>query len=32
MIQSMSYNVYGKLGALDRAQAVLIMATEQGWI
>jgi len=24
-------NVYGKLGALDRAQAVL-MATEQGWI
>ncbi len=25
------HNVYGKLGAMDRAQAVLI-ATEQGWI
>jgi DNA-binding NarL/FixJ family response regulator len=25
------HNVYGKLGAMDRAQAVLI-ATERGWI
>jgi DNA-binding NarL/FixJ family response regulator len=25
------HNVYGKLGAMDRAQAVL-MATERGWI
>ena len=25
------HNVYGKIGAVDRAQAVL-MATEQGWI
>ena len=25
------HNVYGKLGAIDRAQAVLI-ATERGWI
>jgi DNA-binding NarL/FixJ family response regulator len=25
------HNVYGKLGAMDRAQAVLI-ATDRGWI
>jgi DNA-binding NarL/FixJ family response regulator len=25
------HNVYGKLGAMDRAQAVL-MATDRGWI
>jgi DNA-binding NarL/FixJ family response regulator len=25
------HNIYGKLGAVDRAQAVLI-ATERGWI
>jgi DNA-binding NarL/FixJ family response regulator len=25
------HNVYGKLGAMDRAQAVLI-ATERGWL
>ena len=25
------HNVYGKLGAIDRAQAVL-MATERGWL
>jgi DNA-binding NarL/FixJ family response regulator len=30
-VRSHLHNVYGKLGALDRAQAVL-MATEQGWI
>ena len=30
-VRSHLHNVYGKLGALDRAQAVLI-ATEQGWI
>jgi putative nucleotidyltransferase with HDIG domain len=30
-IRTHLHNVYGKLGALDRAQAVL-MATEQGWI
>ena len=30
-VRSHLHNVYGKLGALDRAQAVL-MATDQGWI
>jgi putative nucleotidyltransferase with HDIG domain len=30
-VRSHLHNVYGKLGAVDRAQAVL-MATEQGWI
>ena len=30
-VRSHLHNVYGKLGALDRAQAVL-MATERGWI
>ena len=30
-VRSHLHNVYGKLGALDRAQAVLI-ATDQGWI
>ena len=30
-VRSHLHNVYGKLGALDRAQAVL-MATEHGWI
>ncbi|MDP9189382.1 MAG: HDOD domain-containing protein [Actinomycetota bacterium] len=30
-VRSHLHNVYGKVGALDRAQAVL-MATEQGWI
>ena len=25
------HNIYGKLGAVDRAQAVLI-ATERGWL
>lgn len=30
-VRSHLHNVYGKLGALDRAQAVL-MATESGWI
>jgi DNA-binding NarL/FixJ family response regulator len=25
------HNIYGKLGAVDRAQAVL-MATERGWL
>jgi DNA-binding NarL/FixJ family response regulator len=30
-IRTHLHNVYGKLGAMDRAQAVL-MATERGWI
>jgi putative nucleotidyltransferase with HDIG domain len=30
-VRSHLHNVYGKVGAIDRAQAVLI-ATEQGWI
>ncbi|MGZ5308086.1 MAG: HDOD domain-containing protein [Solirubrobacterales bacterium] len=30
-VRSHLHNVYGKLGALDRAQAVL-MATERGWL
>ncbi|MGZ8622393.1 MAG: HDOD domain-containing protein [Solirubrobacterales bacterium] len=30
-VRSHLHNVYGKLGAVDRAQAVL-MATDQGWI
>ena len=30
-VRSHLHNVYGKMGALDRAQAVL-MATDQGWI
>jgi DNA-binding NarL/FixJ family response regulator len=30
-IRTHLHNVYGKLGAMDRAQAVLI-ATERGWI
>jgi DNA-binding NarL/FixJ family response regulator len=30
-VRSHLHNVYGKLGAMDRAQAVL-MATEHGWI
>jgi len=30
-VRSHLHNVYGKLGALDRAQAVL-MATDRGWI
>jgi DNA-binding CsgD family transcriptional regulator len=30
-VRSHLHNVYGKLGAMDRAQAVLI-ATERGWI
>jgi DNA-binding NarL/FixJ family response regulator len=30
-VRSHLHNVYGKLGALDHAQAVLT-ATEQGWI
>ena len=30
-VRSHLHNVYGKLGALDRAQAVL-MATEHGWL
>ena len=30
-IRTHLHNVYGKLGAVDRAQAVLI-ATERGWI
>jgi DNA-binding NarL/FixJ family response regulator len=30
-IRTHLHNVYGKLGAMDRAQAVL-MATERGWL
>jgi DNA-binding NarL/FixJ family response regulator len=30
-IRTHLHNIYGKLGAMDRAQAVLI-ATERGWI